>query len=131
MGFFMNNSVMFGILLTLLSRPTTTKRYLAEKFEISERTVIRYIDSMAAGGVPVYSILGRQGGYAISEEFQFDKTFFTEGELQQISSLLKEDKKNARFNEQILNKLNYLEKRKKDAEYLINTDNLIIDTGTI
>lgn len=125
----MNNSIMFGILLTLLSKPAT-KRYLAEKFEISERTVIRYVDALGASGVPVYSIRGVHGGYAVSDEFQFDKTFFTEGEMQRIHTLLKENDKGDKLNEQIADKLNYLDKRKRDAQYLINTDNLIIDTGT-
>lgn len=37
----MNNGVMFGMMLTLLRNEKVTKRYLAEKFEMSERTVIR------------------------------------------------------------------------------------------
>jgi predicted DNA-binding transcriptional regulator YafY len=125
----MNNPVMFGILITLMSRPAT-KRYLAEKFEISERTVIRYIDALAASGVPVYSIRGAKGGYAISDEYQFDKTYFTEGELQQMLSLLKKDGNENKLNDFIADKLQYLTKRKKEGAYLINTDNLIIDAGS-
>ncbi len=125
----MNNTVMFGILITLLSRPAT-KRYLAEKFEISERTVIRYIDALAASGVPVYSIRGVKGGYAVSDEYQFDKTYFTEGELQRMLSLLKNDENGDKLNGQISDKLNYLVKRKRDGSYLISTDNLIIDAGS-
>ena len=124
----MNNPVMFGILITLLTKPAT-KRYLAEKFEVSERTVIRYIDALATSGVPVYSIRGIKGGYAISDEYQFDKTYFTDGEIQQMLSLLKKDESSKKLNGLIADKLNYLYKRKRDGSYLISTDNLIIDGG--
>ena len=71
-----NSSLMFSILITLLNNGKTTKKALAEKFEICERTVIRYINAIAATGVPVYSVKGKNGGYEISSEFQFDKSFF-------------------------------------------------------
>lgn len=118
---------MFGILLTLLDRPAT-KKHLSEKFEICERTVIRYIDALAAAGVPVYATRGPKGGYSISDEFQFDKTFFTEGELQKMLSLLPESRD--KVSASIADKLTYVQKRKRAEQYLINTDSLIIDTGT-
>lgn len=123
----MNNAVMFGILLTLLDRPTN-RRALAEKFELCERTVDRYVDALSAAGVPVYSVRGAKGGYAISDEFQFDKTFFTEGELQRIISLVSEQ--SDKVSSSIKDKLTYFQKRKHAEQYLINTDSLIIDTGT-
>ena len=58
----MNNGVMFGMMLTLLRNEKVTKRYLAEKFEMSERTVIRYMDTLALAGVPIYSIRGKTAG---------------------------------------------------------------------
>ena len=58
-----NTSLTFSILLTILTGGKVTKRYLADKFEISERTVIRYVEAIAAAGVPVYSVRGKNGGY--------------------------------------------------------------------
>ncbi len=125
-----NSSLMFALLITLLSNGKTTKKFLAEKFEISERTVIRYISAIAATGVPVYSIKGKYGGYAISSEFQFDKSYFTENELARIITCLKSiNQYDDKLNESIIDKLKYMSKRKSDEQYLIETDSLIIDAG--
>ncbi len=126
----MNNSVMFGMLLTILNNKKVTKKYLAEKFELSERTVIRYIDALSASGVPVYSIKGPKGGYSISEEYQFDSTFFTESELKRlITGLNALPEKDDSVTRSLTDKVGYLAKRKADKQYLIGTDSLIIDAG--
>ncbi|MBQ7224845.1 MAG: YafY family transcriptional regulator [Clostridia bacterium] len=126
----MNSSVMFGILITVLSHKKVTKRQLAEKFEVSERTVIRYIDALCASGVPIYSIRGKNGGYSIPSEYQFDKTYFTEGELARIRTCLNSMPKfDDKLTKSILDKLEYLNRRKKDEQYLLGTDSLIIDAG--
>ena len=126
----MNNSVMFGMLLTILSNKKVTKRYLAEKFELSERTVIRYMDALSASGVPVYSIKGPKGGYSIAEEFQFDSTYFTESEMKRLLTGLNAlPEKNDAITRSLTDKVNYLAKRKSDKQYLIGTDSLIIDAG--
>lgn len=126
----MNNGVMFGMMLTLLRNEKVTKRYLAEKFEMSERTVIRYMDTLALAGVPIYSIRGKNGGYAISSEYQFDKTFFTESEMARLTTCVKSmDVYHDRLNDSLLDKLGYLNKRRNDEKYLLETDSLIIDAG--
>ena len=125
-----NSSLMFSILITLLNNGKTTKKALAEKFEICERTVIRYINAIAATGVPVYSVKGKNGGYEISSEFQFDKSFFSEQEIARIITCLKSmDRYDDKLNEGIADKLKYMAKRKNDEQYLLETDTLIIDAG--
>ena len=84
----MQFSVMFGMLLLLLNRKTVTRKYMAEKFEVSERTISRYIDTLAAGGVPIYATYGPNGGYSITDEYRLDKTYFTQEEMQTIISAL-------------------------------------------
>ncbi len=124
----MNTGIIFGILLTLLSHKKVSKRFLAEKYEISERTIIRYVDALAIAGVPIYSTPGRGGGYELAGEYQFDKTFFTDGELSRIKGLLK--KEDDKFNLAIIDKIEHLEKRKEGERYLIGNDSLIIDGGS-
>ena len=123
-----NSSLTFSILLTILTGGKVTKSYLAEKFEISERTVIRYVESIAAAGVPIYSIRGKNGGYSVSNEYQFDKTFFTDFEMAHLKKLLSSEGGDVSL--AISDKLGYMSKRKRDAQFLIETDDLIIDAGT-
>ena len=123
-----NTSLTFSILLTILTGGKVTKRYLAEKFEISERTVIRYVESIAAAGVPIYSVRGKNGGYSVSNEYQFDTTFFTDFEMAHMKKLLAGV--GGEVSLAISDKLGYMSKRKRDAQFLIETDDLIIDAGT-
>ena len=123
-----NTSLTFSILLTILTGGKVTKRYLAEKFEISERTVIRYVESIAAAGVPIYSVRGKNGGYSVSNEYQFDTTFFTDFEMAHMKKLLAGE--GGEVSLAISDKLGYMSKRKRDAQFLIETDDLIIDAGT-
>ncbi len=126
-----NSALMFSMLLTVLTREKVSKRYLAEKYEVCERTVARYMASISAMGVPVYSIKGRGGGYAIDAEFKFDKSYFGENEITRIIECLKNDTERAdKLNDMIVDKLQYMSRRKKDEQYLLQTDSLIIDAGT-
>ena len=123
-----NTSLTFSILLTILTGGKVTKRYLADKFEISERTVIRYVEAIAAAGVPVYSVRGKNGGYSVSSEYQFDSAFFTDYEMKHLKALLAGE--GGEISLAIADKLGYMSKRKRDAQFLIETDDLIIDAGT-
>lgn len=126
----MDNGVMFGILINILLRKKVTRRYLAEKFEISERSVARYIDRLAESGIPIYSLRGPLGGYSISAEFQFDKNFFTKEERSRIITCLRSvEQFDDRINSSIIDKLTYTAKRAKDEQYFLNTDTIIIDSA--
>ncbi|MBQ8882434.1 MAG: YafY family transcriptional regulator [Clostridia bacterium] len=126
----MDNGVMFGILINILLRKKVTRRYLAEKFEISERSVARYIDRLAESGIPIYSLRGPLGGYSISAEFQFDKNFFTKEERSRIITCLRSvEQFDDRINSSIIDKLTYTAKRAKDEQYFLNTDSIIIDSA--
>lgn len=126
----MDNAVLYGIMLTLLNKKKVTKKYLSEKYEMSERNVIRYIDAIAAGGVPVFSIRGKYGGYCISSEFKLDSTYFTDEELKRIISAVKNDARHDGTSTSIVDKINYLSTRRKEEQYFLQSSSLIIDAGT-
>ena len=54
--------VCFAILMDLLKSRKITARYLSDKYEISLRSVYRYVDVLSSSGVPVFSERGRHGG---------------------------------------------------------------------
>ena len=125
----MQNWILYGIMLTMLIRKKVSRRYLAEKYEISERSVSRYVDTLAESGVPVYSSSGRNGGYSISDEFKLDKTLFSPEELSRMITCIKaipDDK----INISILDKLQQTAMRKNDEKYLIKNDKLVIDAAS-
>lgn len=73
-----------GILSVLLQRDTVTAPYLAEKFEVSRRTINRDIEDLCKAGIPIVTKQGVNGGISIMENYKLDKTLFTQGEMQDI-----------------------------------------------
>ncbi|MGG5317625.1 helix-turn-helix transcriptional regulator [Enterococcus sp. AZ072] len=64
--------------LILLNRKKVTANELAERFQVTPRTVYRDIDALSLAGVPVYSIKGRNGGIFLDESFHVDNTLMEE-----------------------------------------------------
>ena len=63
------NDNMLAILWMLNSGAKITAKQIAEKLEINQRTVYRYIDSLCASGVPIVSDAGQNGGYSLLNHF--------------------------------------------------------------
>ncbi|MGN0473901.1 MAG: helix-turn-helix transcriptional regulator, partial [Acutalibacteraceae bacterium] len=49
---------LIGILSILLQTDRVTAPYLAEKFEVSRRTIIRDIDTLCRAGIPIVTTQG-------------------------------------------------------------------------
>lgn len=49
------------ILLSLLNKKRITAKEIAERFEISSRTVYRDMDTLSLAGIPIYSERGDKG----------------------------------------------------------------------
>lgn len=77
----MKFTILVEMLFDLLSRRKITARYFAEKYEISERTVYRYIDCLSLS-VPVYVKRGREGGICISDSYKLPAGFMTKEEYE-------------------------------------------------
>ena len=80
---------LIGIITTLQQKKTVTAPYLAEKFEVSRRTINRDIDDICKAGIPIVTTQGAKGGISIMEGFSLDTTVFTEQELAAIFAGLK------------------------------------------
>lgn len=80
---------LIGIITTLQQKKTVTAPYLAEKFEVSRRTINRDIEDICKAGIPIVTTRGANGGISIMEGFSLDTTVFTEQELTAIFTGLK------------------------------------------
>lgn len=125
---------MFGILMTLLNadRPVSRKT-IAEKYEISERTVSRYIDAMSAQcGIPLITSYGSGGGYSLADNYKLEQTFFTTDEYERILSCLNAFKND--FNDDVMitveDKFRNLRANVNDEKYLLKNDKLVIDSSS-
>ena len=61
---------------------------LAQKFEVSIRTIYRDIDALSSAGVPIYATRGKGGGIFIFNDYTLDKSLFSEQEQEQILAAL-------------------------------------------
>lgn len=80
---------LLGIITVLLQRDRVTAPELAEKFEVSRRTIHRDIDDICKAGIPVITYQGGAGGISIAEGYKLDKSVLTAPELQSIITGLK------------------------------------------
>ncbi|NLO84981.1 MAG: YafY family transcriptional regulator [Clostridiales bacterium] len=80
---------LLGILTVLLQNERVTAPYLADKFEVTRRTIGRDIDALCLAGIPVITHQGSGGGISIAEGFKLDKSVLTTDELSGIIAALK------------------------------------------
>ena len=78
-----------GILSILLQREKVTAKELAERFEVSRRTIQRDIEQICCAGIPLVTMQGKGGGISIMEGFKLDKTLLSSKEMQAILTGLK------------------------------------------
>lgn len=75
---------LFQIIYLLLERKTITAKELAEKFEVSTRTIYRDIEVLSAARIPIYTSKGKNGGICILDNYILDKSLLSEEEQYQI-----------------------------------------------
>lgn len=80
----MQESRLFKIVYYLLDKGQATAPELAERFEVSVRTIYRDIDALSGAGVPIYAEAGRNGGIYLMNDFVLDKAVLSEAEKQEI-----------------------------------------------
>lgn len=80
----MEQSRLFKIVYHLLEKGKSTASELAEKFEVSIRTIYRDLDTISAAGIPIYATQGKGGGIFIMQDFVLNKSLLSEQEKEQI-----------------------------------------------
>lgn len=75
---------LIGILSILLQKGTVTAPYLAEKFEVSRRTINRDIEDLCMAGIPIATRQGAGGGISIMDGYAMSRTVLTAPEMRDI-----------------------------------------------
>ncbi|SFS05067.1 helix-turn-helix transcriptional regulator [Anaeromicropila populeti] len=80
---------MFEMVYILLDRKIVTARELAERFEVSQRTIYRDVEALSAVGIPIFMTKGKGGGISILDNFVLNKAVLTKEERNDILSAMK------------------------------------------
>ncbi len=80
----MKNGRLFEILYLLVERRSITAGELAERLEVSERTIYRDIDALSAAGIPVFTQKGQGGGIRLMDQFVLDRALLSPAQQDEI-----------------------------------------------
>ena len=84
----MRQFLILGIFIYIYRSGKTTTKEIAERFEVSPRTVYRYINSICEAGVPIITKAGYGGVVYIMDGFKLESLFYTEDERRKIEKAL-------------------------------------------
>ncbi len=117
------------ILFILLSRNKVSAKYLADRLDVSLRTVYRYVDELSII-LPIYNTRGRNGGFSVSETYKLPASFLTKEESEFLTGVLSGmiNETSSQMLIKILDKITAITK-KGDENTTLNFGNLIIDGG--
>ncbi|MDN6745713.1 helix-turn-helix transcriptional regulator [Corynebacterium variabile] len=81
----MKASRLLHLLLLLQTRQRITTTELAERLEVSRRTVLRDVEALSTAGVPVYAERGRNGGIVLLPGARLNASHLEPPELEALS----------------------------------------------
>ncbi|MDE7187259.1 MAG: YafY family transcriptional regulator [Lachnospiraceae bacterium] len=79
---------LLGIVYLLLNKKSVTAKELAERFEVSVRTIYRDVENLSMAGIPIYTRKGKNGGISLTSQFVLNKMLVTKEEQDQILAAL-------------------------------------------
>lgn len=118
------NNRLFEIIYILMQKKKITAKELADRFEVSTRTIYRDIEILSRANIPVYATKGKDGGIEIIEEYVLNKTILSEEEQKQILFALQGMKKvSGREEKNVLEKLSTVFNKKVEDWIKIDFSN--------
>ena len=88
----MNCYLIFAIYIFLINNKKTTAKELSKKFEVSQRSIYRYIDALSLLGVPITTNLGRNGGIELVGNHYFENFILNAKERQILKEFITNNK---------------------------------------
>lgn len=118
---------LIGILSVLLQQERITAPELAEKFEVSRRTINRDIEDLCRAGIPVRTTQGAGGGISIMDGYRMDRTLLTSRDMQMILAGLRslDSVSGSHYYSQLMEKL-----KAGSSDFVSGRDSILIDLSS-
>ena len=118
---------LIGILSVLLQKENTTAPELAEKFEVSRRTINRDIEALCKAGIPIQTTQGVGGGIRIMEGYSMDRTLLTSKDMKMIMAGLcsLDSVSGSHYYSQLMEKI-----KPGSSEVITGSDAILIDLSS-
>ena len=118
---------LIGILSVLLQKEKMTAPELAERFEVSRRTINRDIEDLCKAGIPIQTSQGTGGGISIMKGYRLDRTILTSKDMQMILAGLRslDSVSGSSYYCQLMEKI-----RTGSSEFISGRDSILIDLSS-
>ena len=118
---------LIGILSVLLQEEKTTAPELAERFEVSKRTINRDIEDLCRAGIPICTTQGIGGGISIMDGYRMDRTILTSKDMQMILAGLRslDSVSGSSYYGQLMEKI-----QAGSSEFITGRDSILIDLSS-
>ena len=118
---------LIGILSILLQEEKTTAPELAERFEVSRRTINRDIEDLCKAGIPIRTAQGTGGGISIMDGYRMDRTILTSKDMQMILAGLRslDSVSGSNYYSQLMEKI-----QTGSSEFISGKDSVLIDLSS-
>ncbi|MCH5148189.1 MAG: YafY family transcriptional regulator [Clostridiales bacterium] len=126
----MKYETMIKMLMYLLQKRKITARELAEKYDVSVRSIYRYVEELIISGVPIDIERGRYGGLTIADTYRLPTGYFTRDEYTATINAL-DAMASQISDENVIAAREKLESRQKyERGEMSICGNIIVDGGT-
>ncbi len=118
---------LIGILSILLQEEKTTAPELAERFEVSRRTINRDIEDLCRAGIPIRTAQGTGGGISIMDGYRMDRTILTSKDMQMILAGLRslDSVSGSQYYGQLMEKI-----QTGSSKFISGRDSMLIDLSS-
>lgn len=118
---------LIGILSVLLQEEKITAPELADKFEVSRRTINRDIEDLCKAGIPITTTQGSGGGIRIMDGYRMDRTLLTSKDMQMILAGLRslDSVSGSHYYGQLMEKI-----KAGSSDFVSGRDSILIDLSS-
>ncbi|WP_188888827.1 helix-turn-helix transcriptional regulator [Paenibacillus radicis (ex Gao et al. 2016)] len=120
---------LLSIIILLLNRRMVQAKELAERFEVSVRTIYRDIEAINRAGIPIVTYQGTNGGIGLAEGYRLDRNVLTNDELAAIVTALQSISTSYgnEQNLQLMEKINSVVPSSSSEDFRDKTNRVLVD----